>query len=182
MTTRGERSVEVRERGVTLVELVLAMAVLLIMVGSALALIAAELRTSTAIAETERAVRAIESRLEEMRAFHPYGAGLYDSFTSGSNGAPLRFAVPGLVRADGSDAGETVFVDEATLVSATALPGIPADLDGNGATTDALTQAELRAGIAAGRIGAARITVIWRGTNGDRNETLFSILYPNQND
>lgn len=167
------------ERGLTLVEVMAAVFVFAVAMGAAGTLLVVLLRQAEATSETELAASAISSKIEDMRSHYPYGGtsnSLFVTFASST------FAVPGLAKADGSNAGRVEFIDEAALLTSPNLAGLQLDIDGDGVLAEAQTQAELAAAVAAGRASAVRVEVQWRGREGERTITVDAVMFRSENE
>jgi prepilin-type N-terminal cleavage/methylation domain-containing protein len=162
------------QRGLTLLEVLVAVFLFTVVIGGVTVMLGALLRNAEAANETERAATAIGSKLEALRGHFPYG-GAVDSLYARYAGE--RFAVTGLARSDGVLPGEVTFLSEADSLDAAHLPGVFLDVDGDGVTAEALTQDEIRAAVAAGRSCVARVQVTWDGREGRRTLSVAAVLF-----
>lgn len=171
--TDGERAPpRIDERGLTLLEVTMVMAVIAVgILGSiaALALVSTQNRVTV---DTGRAMHAIRAKVEEMRAAS-YDE-IFTQYTTGGTPGPT-FTVDGLAtRADGSAQGAVAFLGEADVQ---AFWGTAIDFNEDGATSSAAPTSAAEA--ATWNSLPVRVTVRWQDGPGgvERSVATTALIY-----
>ena len=170
-------------RGLTLLEIIIAMGILVVAVVGIMSALVSAVRVDEATAEQVRALNACKSKIEEMKmqpfaeVWRRYNTNGADD-PGGANTAPgANFAVTGLVPlatdADGMP-GQVIFPETAGNVSETVVDArlaTPRDLNGDGDSLDVNVSTTYR-------LLPVRVVVDWRGAKGPGHVELTTFLNP----